>query len=123
MNMAIVMLGYRIMPLPGIDPNDMEALAAAMPDFEPAQFAFPLLAHALGTLVGAFIAALIARNKAMNMAMIVGFLFLLGGIAASFMLPAPLWFILTDLILAYIPMAWLGGKIALSLNRKSRTAA
>ena len=27
---------------------------------------------------------------------------------ASLMIPAPAWFIATDLLLAYLPMAWLG---------------
>jgi hypothetical protein len=27
-------------------------------------------------------------------------------------LPSPLWFTLTDLLLAYLPMAWLGIKLA-----------
>ena len=38
-------------------------------------------------------------------------LFLAGGIAASFMIPAPAWFIALDLLLAYIPMAWLAVQI------------
>jgi hypothetical protein len=36
---------------------------------------------------------------------------LFGGIMAATMIPAPLWFILVDLILAYIPMAYLAGKL------------
>lgn len=31
---------------------------------------------------------------------------------AAFMIPAPVWFILVDLILAYLPMAYFGGKLA-----------
>jgi hypothetical protein len=34
--------------------------------------------------------------------------FLCGGVAASFMIPAPAWFITLDLLAAYLPMAWLG---------------
>ena len=40
-----------------------------------------------------------------------GIFHLLGGIAAAVMIPAPLWFIVVDLVLAYIPMAWLGAKL------------
>lgn len=36
-----------------------------------------------------------------------GVLYLCGGIAASLMIPAPAWFIALDLLLAYLPMAWL----------------
>lgn len=38
----------------------------------------------------------------------VGVVFLAGGVAAAFMIPAPVWFIALDLVGAYIPMAWLG---------------
>ena len=31
-----------------------------------------------------------------------------GGVAASQMIPAPMWFIVVDLAGAYFPMAWLG---------------
>jgi len=53
---------------------------------------------------------------------VVGALFLAGGIAASFMIPAPTWFIVLDLVGAYIPMAWLGARIGSRLLSKSGTA-
>ena len=71
----------------------------------------PFLAHALGTLIGAMIAALIAATRKFTMAMIIGVFFLIGGISAAFMIPAPTWFVLLDLGMAYIPMAWLGHKL------------
>jgi hypothetical protein len=111
-NMSLIKIGFMVTPIEGIDPNDMEALAEVMPTLGYKHFIFPFLAHALGTLVGATIAAFIATKHKMNYALGIGFIFLLGGIAASFMLPAPTWFIIFDLVLAYIPMAWLGGKIA-----------
>jgi hypothetical protein len=41
--------------------------------------------------------------------MVIGVLFLAGGISMVFMVPnAPMWFNSIDLILAYIPMAYLG---------------
>ena len=33
------------------------------------------------------------------------------GISAVMMIPAPLWFNVLDLVVAYIPMAYLGGKL------------
>lgn len=111
-NMGLVMLGHQLMPIPGINVNDMEALAGAMPTLDAEYFIFPFLAHALGTLVGATVAAYIAATHKMKFAFGIGILFLFGGIMASFMLPAPTWFIVLDLVLAYLPMAWLGGKIA-----------
>ena len=110
-NMGFVQTGYAVYPLEGVDPNDMEALAAVMPTLSPKYFIFPFLAHALGTLVGAFVAARVAGTKKMRCAFIVGALFLLGGIAVNYMIPGPKWFTVLDLVVAYIPLAWLGGKL------------
>jgi len=111
-NMGLVQLGHSIFPLQGVDTNDMEALAEVMPNLGAEYFVFPFLAHALGTLVGAIIAALIAGKDRMSFAMVIGVLFLLGGIAVNYMLPGPMWFTVLDMLVAYLPMAWLGGKIA-----------
>ena len=112
-NMGLIILGSEIIPPPaGVDVTNMENIQASMHLFEPHHFIFPFLAHALGTLVGAFIAALIASSHPTKWALGIGGLFMIGGIANAFMLPAPLWFIMLDLIGAYIPMAWMGGNWA-----------
>ena len=116
-NMGLITMGHNVLPISGIDPNDMEALAQIMPTLEPKYFVFPFLAHALGTLVGALIAGIIAMGNKMKLALVVGFLFLLGGIAVNYMLPGPTWFAVTDIVLAYIPMAWIGGKIATKFSK------
>ncbi|MBA5629917.1 hypothetical protein [Moheibacter lacus] len=117
-NMGIVMLGHKVMLIPGIDPNDMEGLANALHTLGGEYFIFPFLAHAVGTLVGAIVAAGIAATHKMKFALAIGVLFLIGGIAACFMIPAPAWFIVLDLVVAYIPMAWLGGKIGARICSK-----
>lgn len=115
-NMALVMVSGSIIPPPeGVDPSDMESLKSGMHLFEAKHFIFPFLAHALGTLVGAFVAAKVAATNKMKFAIGVGGWFLLGGIAAVMMIDSPLWFTSLDLIVAYIPMAYIGGKLA---NRK-----
>lgn len=111
-NMGLVQIGHKLFPVEGIDPSDMGALAAVMPTLEPEYFIFPFLAHALGTLVGATIAGLIAASHKMKFSLAIGGLFLLGGIMVNYMLPGPVWFAVVDIVIAYIPMAWLGGKIA-----------
>lgn len=111
-NMGLVQLGHSIFPIEGIDPNNLEAFKEVMPTLDLKHFIFPFLAHALGTLVGAFIAYKIAANNKMKFALGIGFLFLLGGIAVNIMLPGPVWFTALDIIAAYIPMAYLGGKLA-----------
>jgi len=110
---SIVNMGPQMIPAPaGVDITTTEGLRAAMGLFEPRHFIFPFLAHALGTLFGAFVATWIAGDGGRLPAYIVGGFFLLGGIASAFMIPAPAWFIAVDLIVAYIPMALLGAKLA-----------
>lgn len=119
-NMGLIQTGHIILPIEGIDLNDMDALAAIMPTLEFEYFVFPFLAHAIGTLVGAAIAGLIAANHKMKFSLAVGGLFLIGGIIVNFMIPGPTWFAAADILLAYIPMAWIGGKIALKLSEKNK---
>ena len=54
----------------------------------------------------------------MKFAIAIGSLFLLGGIAVNYMLPGPIWFAVADIALAYIPMAWIGAKLAQSFSKK-----
>jgi hypothetical protein len=113
-NMALVTLGPHIIPPPpGGDISTMEGLKETMHLFKPLNFLFPFLAHALGTLVGALLAALIATRKQMWFAVGIGLIFLLGGIQMVMELPSPLWFNILDLAVAYVPMGWLGGWIGM----------
>ncbi len=111
-NMGIVSLSGSVIPPPeGVDPSSMESLKENMHLFGPQHFVMPFLAHALGTLAGALLAALIASTRKMTFALVIGFFFLAGGIMMVFMVPSPVWFAILDLAVAYIPMAWLGGKL------------
>ena len=119
-NMALNSVSGKVIPLPpGVDPNDLESLKANMHLFEARHFIFPLLAHGMGSLVGAATAACLAPSHPMRYAIGIGLFTMLGGIAMVFMLPAPTWYIAADLIGCYLPMAWLGGKIGGTLNRSS----
>lgn len=119
-NMGLIMLSGSVIPPPeGVDPTSMESIKASMHLYEPKHFLFPFLAHALGTLAGAWLAALIAASHKMKFALGVGAFFLIGGIANTFMLPAPTWFVVLDLVAAYIPMAWLGGRLAIGKKQEA----
>jgi hypothetical protein len=112
-NMALIKVSGKVIPPPtGADVTTMQGLKTSLHLFEPKHFIFPFLAHALGTFVGALVASFLAPAKSVFPAYVVGGLFLLGGIANAFMLPAPAWFIAADLILAYLPAAWLGQALA-----------
>ena len=45
-------------------------------------------------------------------------MFLLGGIAVNYLLPAPKWFTILDLTLSYLPMAYFGGFLASFYSKK-----
>ena len=106
-NMLLITVGPMLIPPPaGVDVADMASLAASIHLFEARHFVFPFLAHALGTLTGAMIAVMMSHRA--WPAWLVGLLFLVGGITVGFMIPAPFWFTALDLIVAYLPMAWLG---------------
>lgn len=111
-NMGLIQVGHSIFPIENLDPNNMEQLAEIMPTLSAEYFLFPFLAHAVGTFVGAALAAIIAANNKMKFAYAIGGLFLLGGIAVNIMIPGPMWFTALDILVAYIPMAYIGGKLA-----------
>ena len=122
-NIALITLSPSLIPPPaGVDVNNAESLSKAMHLFEPRHFIMPFLAHALGTLAGALAAYLIAATYKAQMAYVIGAVFLCGGVAASFMIPAPTWFIALDLLVAYLPMAWLGIQIGTRM-KQGNTAA
>lgn len=111
-NMGIIMISSSIIPPPeGADVTTVEGLKASMHLFEPKNFIMPWLAHALGTFAGALLTAILAASHKMKLALVIGILNLVGGISNVFMLPSPMWFTVIDLVGAYIPMAYLGGKL------------
>ncbi len=113
LNGFLVTVGPAIVPLPdGADISTMDGLRDSMKLFAPINFLFPFLAHALGALLGAFVAAKLALSHNFKFAMGVGLFFLAGGTYMVANVGGPLWFNALDLILAYLPMAWLGARLA-----------
>ncbi len=111
-NFMLLSVGHSVIGLPpGADMNTMEGVAAAMPLLEPKHFITPFVAHAGGTLVGALVAALIAASHKLTIAMVIGVLFLLGGVTAGIYIGSPMWYNAIDFLFAYIPFAWLGAKL------------
>jgi len=110
-NMGLIITGNQLIPFE----DSMNPMNATM--WEIKYFIFPFLAHAIGTLSGAFITAKFAASYHMIFAICIGIFFLSGGISMVFILPAPVWFVVVDLFLAYIPMGWLGWKISNSITK------
>lgn len=112
-NMGILIGGMKLVPPPeGVDVMNPDSLKANIHKFETRHFAVPFVAHALGTLVGAFLASKIAASNRLQIALCVGAFFTLGGLYNAFAIPGPTWFAALDLVAAYFPMAWLGHKLA-----------
>jgi hypothetical protein len=117
-NMGIIMISEVIIPPPeGADLTTTKGLKASMHLFKPINFLMPFLAHAIGTLVGATLSGLIAASHRTRFSMAIGIFFLIGGILSVYMLPSPLWFSIADLSLAYLPMGFIGGRLALVLKK------
>ncbi len=111
-NMGLVLLASMIaVPAAGVDTTTVEGMRQGMHLLEPQHFAGPFLAHALGTFAGALVAYFAVASHRQWAVYSVGVFYLLGGIAASTMIPAPVWFVVLDLVVAYIPMAWLAMKL------------
>ena len=111
-NMGLIMIGGAVVPAPeGADVTTMEGLKASMHLFQPKNFVFPFLAHALGTLAGALAAAAIAGKNKMKFALGIAVFFLAGGVYNVFVLPSPVWFTILDLVVAYLPMGFLAGRL------------
>mgnify|MGYP000019758571 CR=1 FL=1 len=108
-NMTIITLGPMVIDIPeGVDFSTLEGLKRSMLLLETRHFISPFLAHALGSLAGAFLTAKIALSHQMKLALVIGVFFSFGGIMMAFLVGGPVWFTVVDLFLAYIPMSYLG---------------
>jgi hypothetical protein len=108
-NMGVLKLGANILPAPdGVDINNIESIKSNIHLYQPIDFLFPFLAHALGTFIAVVVFMLLAKTQyAFRYALAFASLFFIGGLSMVMLLPAPMWFNITDLLLAYFPMALL----------------
>lgn len=114
-NMGLIIAGMNLIPPPeGVDFSVAESLAKGAHLLEPKHFIFPFLAHALGTFVAAFLLVFILKSSSLSVKLswVIGLLFFLGGLMMVFEIPAPLWFDLLDLSLAYFPMVFLAQRLS-----------
>lgn len=122
-NMALITISPMLIPPPaGVDVNNAESLKQSIHLFQPQHFIMPFLAHALGTFAGALVAYLLAASHHKQLAFGIGAFYFCGGLAACFMIPAPAWFMTLDLLLAYLPMAWLAVWLGFRLKPSTATS-
>lgn len=100
-------------PPPEFDPTTPAGMAAIMGRAPVGALLMVLLAYALGTCVGAFVAAKLAATGPQSKAMIVGIVLLVFGISNLLAIPHPVWMAIGTL-LVFLPAAWLGGRLARS---------
>lgn len=111
-NAAIINLSGTMFPVEGLDPNDPESIKASMANMPLVNFFMVWLAHALHAFLAGFIITKFAANSHKTWALVGGAIVLLGGLMMAMQIGGPTWFLAADLLLAYIPMAYLGWMLA-----------
>ena len=110
-NMGIVQLNLRVLhPMPsGLDMNDAEQFDAFMATLPTSAFVVVLVAHLGQAFFGGWVAARLSRSHPVRMALVIGVLSLVGGVAAMFMIEGPAW-LMIELPL-YLVLAWVAGRM------------
>ncbi|GAA4296592.1 hypothetical protein GCM10023183_03580 [Nibribacter koreensis] len=105
----VELVAQQVYPLPSeVNLQDPEAMGAYMANAPMGSLVLVLMAYALGSFLGGMVAARLAPNKKMVHAIVVGILLLLAGIANFYLLPHPIWFIISAVII-YPLMSFFGG--------------
>ena len=93
-----------------LDPIDLDAVANHISSLPMSAFITVLFAHAIGALVGGFIASKMAKVQKRSAALFVGLILLVAGVLNLVSIPHPLWFSIADVII-YTPFALLGNEV------------
>lgn len=110
--------GHLMSPPPAdININDMEAIKAYTANAPVIVFVMLIIAYALGSLLGGYIAGLLSTDKKMDNALSVGGILLGLGTFNLFSLPHPTWVIVVALIV-FIPFSWIGGRLSEKKEQK-----
>ncbi len=109
----IIGMSNTFIPLPkGVDPNNLESIRTHIHLYAWKDFVIPFWAHAIGTFVSAFTAAKFWLGDKKIPGYIFGLFFLSIGITMVYLIKAPILPSLMDLLFAYLPMGWLGARLA-----------
>lgn len=104
-------VGHLVYPAPaGIDMRNPEALKTYAANAPVGALLFVILAWALGSLTGGWLAAFIARQSRSQHALIVGGVLMIFGIINMLMIPHPVWFWIVG-ILVFLPAAYIGARL------------
>ena len=104
-------LGHLVYPTPeGLDPIDIDALAAYVQTAPLGALLFVHLAWALGSFGGGWVAARMAAEDRTRQGLVVGALLMALGLVTMFSFPHPSWFWLGALV--FLPSAYGGARLA-----------
>ena len=105
-------LSHQIFPLPAdINSTDIESLKNIMKNAPAGSLALVILAHAAGAMVSGWIIGRFAASSHRLLALGLGFLWTIAGVANLVMIPHPVWFSISDACV-YLPMTLLGLKLS-----------
>jgi len=93
---------------------DYIAYVASLPNIA---FLFPYFAHQLDALVAAVVITFLLKKDGLIPSLIAGAVVMISGIINLLLVEHPIWFAVVGLI-SYIPFAWTGHMIVVSLQKK-----
>jgi len=118
---SIIVLGHSVIPIPeGIDSNSFESIKNNFHLFKNKHFIFPLFAHAVGTLLSAYIVSHFGVNYKFKLALGIGILYMLASLLMTFRIGHFLWIGIIEIGL-YIPMSLLGYNLWKKINHKTKS--
>ena len=90
--------------------------APMIAEFEPLHLVSPIIAHWAGALAGAFVAAMLMSSRKPTTPLVVAGISFLGGIMMAWLASSQPWWSMSLDLIGYLPMGWLGWKLALRLR-------
>lgn len=108
---------YPLPPFFDLEKADRETAKFFIDMIPKGAFLIVLLAFALGSLSGGLLSSVISER--IHPPIIVGLTFMAASLARLYILPQPLWFIISS-ILIFLPFAFLGGKLGMKLKKKNK---
>lgn len=97
--MLIQKLGHSAYPPPeGLDPDDEAFMRDYVANLPWGPLAFVIASYALSTLVGGWVAAAVAGERALLFSGIIATFVLAGAISTMMMIPHPTWFAITSIV-------------------------
>lgn len=105
-------LSHQVYPPPSdFDSSNLESLKKVVQNAPAGSLALVLLAHAFGAMVSGWIIGKFAASSHRLLALALGLLLTVAGVANLIMIPHPVWFSISDACI-YLPMTLLGLKLS-----------